>query len=109
MMVANEELVVSTQVLSETCNVLRKKFGMEWSEIRAIIQELRHLFEVIRVQENTIDHAIEIAERMKVPYFDSLMLAAASEANCTVLYSEDFQNGQIIEGVTVINPFLEKS
>ncbi|HEY3876315.1 MAG TPA: hypothetical protein VGM92_12625 [Candidatus Kapabacteria bacterium] len=51
--------------------------------------------------------AIEISDRFNVPYFDSLMVASASFAGCEVLDSEDFQDGQEINGVRIINPFVQ--
>jgi predicted nucleic acid-binding protein len=40
-------------------------------------------------------------------FFDSLIIAAALSAGCDRLYSEDLQHGQLIEGLTIVNPFLE--
>jgi predicted nucleic acid-binding protein len=109
LLLENQDFVISTQVLSETCNVLRRKFGWEWTDIRPIIQELRRVFQLIRVDENTIERAMNIAESTNIPYFDSVMVASAADAGCTVLYSEDFQDGQRIEGVKVVNPFIRRA
>ena len=38
--------------------------------------------------------------------YDSLIIAAALEAGCDTLYSEDMQHGQVIEGIRIENPFL---
>lgn len=103
---ANDRLTISTQVLSETCNVLRKKFHWQWYKIEPIIKSLRRTFEVAIVTEITIERAIDIATRTNTPYFDSLMVASAIESNCSTLYSEDFQDGQEIDGVRIVNPFL---
>ena len=55
----------------------------------------------------TIQHAIEIAERYKFSWFDSLIVATALEAGCDTLYTEDLQHRQIIDGrLTVSNPFM---
>ncbi len=38
--------------------------------------------------------------------YDSLILASASRARCNVLYTEDLQHGQIVDGLAIRNPFL---
>jgi predicted nucleic acid-binding protein len=45
--------------------------------------------------------------RFQLSHWDSLIIAAALEGHCEVLYSEDLQHGQIIEGLEIINPFRE--
>lgn len=99
------EAVVSTQVLSEIANVLSKKFSLEWSAIQEIISEVSSECEIVVVSQKTIMKALDLAKRYKYSYYDSLILAAAIEANCSILYSEDFQDGQVVEGVRIINPF----
>ena len=48
-----------------------------------------------------------MASRYRFSLYDALIAAAALEADCSTLYSEDFQDGQVIEGrLTVRNPFL---
>jgi len=49
--------------------------------------------------------ALDLHKRYRYSFYDSLILAAALEASCVRLYSEDFQDGQQIEGLTLENPF----
>ena len=49
--------------------------------------------------------ALEIAKRWKYGFYDSLIIAGALQANCTILYSEDLQNKQIIRDLQIINPY----
>lgn len=54
----------------------------------------------------TIKRACQIADRYRFSFYDSLIISAALESNCTVLYSEDLHDGQVIEGtLTVKSPF----
>jgi len=54
-----------------------------------------------------VETAWMLLDRYWFSYFDSLILASALTANCQILYSEDFQHGQVIDGrLTIINPFL---
>jgi predicted nucleic acid-binding protein len=50
--------------------------------------------------------AIDLQGRYKYGFYDSLIIAAALEANCNVLYSEDLQDGQVIDGLVIKNPFI---
>jgi predicted nucleic acid-binding protein len=59
------------------------------------------------LDEPTIRKSAEIAIRYRFSNWDSLIIAAALLANCDILYSEDMQHGQTIDGaLTVVNPFI---
>ena len=98
--------VVSVQVLNEFVNVSRRKLGLEWSEIRKALTILRALLDP--PQPLTVElheAAIDIAHRYGFHFYDSLILAAALQAGCDVLYSEDLQSRQRVDRLTVRNPF----
>lgn len=97
---------ISTQVLNELCNILRKKFQRRYPEITAVIKEVTRNFHVTTVTADTIRLALTVAEKHGYSYYDSLMIAAALEQNCAVLYSEDMQHGQTLDTMTIMNPFL---
>jgi predicted nucleic acid-binding protein len=104
--VRSGEAWISTQVLNETINVLKRKFSLSYSQIREAVQELSEGFPIVLVSVNTIEMALNLAERYQYSYFDSLILASALEAGCQILYSEDLQDGQRIENqLMIINPF----
>jgi len=104
--VRSGETWISTQVLNETINVLKRKFSLSYSQIRDAVQEVSKGFPIILVSVNTIEMALNLAERYQYSYFDSLILASALEAGCQILYSEDLHDGQRIENqLTIINPF----
>lgn len=87
-------------------NVLKRKFSLSYSQIRDAVQEVSKGFPIILVSVNTIEMALNLAERYQYSYFDSLILASALEAGCQILYSEDLQDGQRIENqLTIVNPF----
>ncbi|HFC00930.1 MAG TPA: PIN domain-containing protein [Phaeodactylibacter sp.] len=105
--ITTENTVISTQVFKEAANVLSKKFGFAWKDIQKVLQEMGQNNEVFINTLPTIRQACQIAERYGFSFYDSLVLAAALEAGCPILYSEDLQHGQIIgQGLTVKNPFL---
>ncbi len=100
------DAIISTQVLSECSNVLSKKRKYSWIEIENVISELIDLFSIKTIGIQTVKKAIELSGRYQYSYYDSLILASAIESQCEVLYSEDFQHNQLIEGVRIVNPFL---
>jgi predicted nucleic acid-binding protein len=51
------------------------------------------------------EEAVQIQERFKISYWDSAIVAAAKRARCDTLYSEDLADGQIYDGIRVVNPF----
>lgn len=97
---------ISTQVLNEVSNVLRRKQQQAYWDILNVIHELQRNFQITTVTSQTIEQALLLGERYGYSYFDSLMLASALEQGCNVLYSEDLQHGQILEGgLRIIDPF----
>lgn len=101
--------IISTQVLGELANVLRKKFKCEYTEIATIIAQVRGISQVASITSDTIMNALTLADKYHYSYYDSLIIAVALAENCTTLYSEDLQHGQVIEStLTIQNPFLRK-
>jgi predicted nucleic acid-binding protein len=55
---------------------------------------------------HNILRASEIQERYRLSFLDSLIVAAAASAGAGILYTEDLNHGEVIDGVEVVNPFL---
>ena len=98
---------LSVQVLNELANVSRKKLRMSWEEIDEALAAIRVLCpSPVPLTIDTHDAGRRIAAKYGYSMFDGLIAASALEAECDTLYSEDLQDGQVIEGrVTVRNPF----
>jgi predicted nucleic acid-binding protein len=97
--------VISVQVLNEFASVALRKFAMGLPEIREVLSALRAICSVEPLSERTHDLALELTERFQLCFYDSLIVAAAILADCSILYSEDMQDAQTIESVTIRNPF----
>lgn len=99
--------VVSVQVLNELASVSHRKLRMAWPDIAEALDAIRVLCPApVPLTTDTHDAALRIAIKYGFSFYDSLIAAAALEAQCTILYSEDLQDGQEIEGrLTVHNPF----
>lgn len=97
--------VISVQVLSELAHVASRKLGMTWPEIREVLATARAVCRVEPPTAATHERGLAMAERYGFTIYDGLILAAASLAGCTVLHTEDLQDGQTIEELTISNPF----
>lgn len=98
--------IISVQVLNEFAAVASRKLKMPYAEIRDVLTTLRPLVMVEPLTEATHAAALALAERYGFAFYDCLIVAAALEAGCQVLYSEDLQVGQLIENCLVVrNPF----
>jgi predicted nucleic acid-binding protein len=99
---------ISTQVINETVNTLRRKFSLDFTQISAVINELTQQLQVAIVSVKTIQSAIAISEKYQFSYFDSLIIASSLEVGCDRLYTEDLNDGQQIDNkLTIFNPFLK--
>ena len=99
---------VSVQVLNEFAAVARRKFRMDWSEVREMLSTIRNVCTVYPVSIGIHERGIRIAERYGFGVYDSMIVAAALEAGCSTLYSEDMQDGQTIDGLRIRNPFATR-
>jgi predicted nucleic acid-binding protein len=97
---------ISIQVLNECSHVLRRK--SQWPPAQ-IATELETLLRLVRLNENGLGQvrsAWTLAERYGYSHYDSLIIASALAADCSTLYTEDMQDGQVIAGrLTLTNPF----
>ena len=102
---------ISVQILNEFVSVARRKLIMPWRDVREALAAFRTLCPApLPITVELHEAAIEIAERYGYGMYDALVVAAALEAGCAFLYSEDFQDGQIIDGrLTIRNPFALSS
>ena len=100
------QITISTQVINELSNTLFRKFKLGTEAVEAVVLELNDNFPIVDFNLQTQLKAIKIKERYQLQFYDSMILATALENGCNIIYSEDMQNGQIIEKqLTIINPF----
>ena len=99
--------VVSIQSLNEFVAVARRKLGMSWKEVKELLDIICILCpDPVPISLDTHRGAVAIAEKYGYGIYDSLIASAALEAGCKTLYSEDLQDGQIINRqLTIRNPF----
>jgi len=98
--------VVSAHVLNELVAVARRKLGRSWEEIGEALGAIRILCPApVPITVETHEAAVRVAQQYGYQIYDALVIAAALEAGCETLYSEDLQDGQKLEGRTIRNPF----
>jgi len=103
---AHEEILISTQTINELINVTMRKKMLDALQVSAVVNELFLVCSVEVIDQNVIQKSLALVKKYRYSYFDSLMLASALSAGCSILYSEDMHNQQIIEGkLKIINPF----
>jgi predicted nucleic acid-binding protein len=99
--------IVSYQVVQEFFNVALRRFVKPMSSVDAE-QYLSTTFRPLLAVHSSLalyGEALRIGARFRLAWYDSLIVASAIEGQCNVLYSEDFQDGQKIESVSISNPF----
>ena len=104
--VLSEGGVISVQVLNEFTNVARKKHQRTWLDIEAALEVIHdRLPDVVPIAAQTHAAAIALARDHGFAFYDALIVAAAIEAGCDTLLSEDMQDGRMIGGLAIRNPF----
>jgi predicted nucleic acid-binding protein len=99
--------LVSVQVLQEFFVTLSKKFTVTLSpdDVEREVRDLSALLTVIETDAALVLDSIKLSRRYKLSFWDSLIIQAALRGGASVLYTEDLQDGQVFESVTVKNPF----
>ena len=100
-------IVLSTQVVNEVCSNLIRKAGYTETEIQQTLQNLQTNYPILDVSFASIQQASILRDKSRLSYWDSLILATAMAANCSVVYSEDMQHGLLVEKrLAIHNPFV---
>jgi predicted nucleic acid-binding protein len=97
--------VIPVQVLGELFNVLVRKAGRSRAKARDALLAWRDTFPMVETTPGVMLAAVDLATDHHFSIWDAVILAAASQAGCRLLLSEDLQDGFTSGGVTVVNPF----
>ncbi len=96
--------VVSTQVVLEFFAVLTRKLGLTRDAAEEATESLMEL-EVVATDARLVREGLRISRDHDISHWDGMIIAAAAASGCEVLLTEDLNDGQVIEGVRVVNPF----
>lgn len=99
--------VIGVQGLNEFVSVVRRKMSMPWKDVREALNAIRVLCpSPVPITIDIHEAGLKIAEDYGYEIYDALVVAAALHAECATLYSEDLQEGQVINRkLTIRNPF----
>lgn len=99
--------IISYQVIQEFINVALKKFKTPLT-----LKELKQYLHCVLIplcehygNSDLFDNALEIQDNSKYSFYDSLIITAALESHCSILYSEDLHHQQHLQSLQIINPF----
>lgn len=98
--------IISVQVLNEFVHVARRKLRHDWPQIELALGIFRaSLDSIVPVTLDTHTYAVLFAREHGLSFYDALIVAAAIEAGCDTLFTEDMQHGRKFGGLTIVNPF----
>lgn len=97
---------ISTQVISEYLNTTKRLLTISKEDLLFQTAELFQDCDIIRVLPSTLYMASSLVKKYAFQLFDAVIVAAALEGDCKILYSEDMQHNMVVEqSLTVVNPF----
>lgn len=100
------DFFISTQVIAENVNVCLKKLHLNKETTFDFARRILNRFRILQITEATLLKSFEISIKYQLSSWDSIIIATAILNNCSIIYSEDMQDGLIVENsVTIINPF----
>lgn len=102
-------LVIGAQVLNEFCSVMmrpKREGRLEPDQASVVLRELEAIGEVVPVTPAMTFRALGAMQPHGLSFWDALIWAAAAESGISVIYTEDYQDGRVVEGVRFVNPFL---
>jgi predicted nucleic acid-binding protein len=97
--------VVSLQVLQEYFVAATRRLGVDAAIARRKV-ELFADYHVVVLDVEDVLAAIDLHRLEPLSFWDALLVRAAKQAGCRVLYTEDLQHGRTVDGVRIVNPFL---
>ena len=102
--------LISVQVLNEALINCLRKAGMSWDEAETFLTGVRAICPVLDLTAETHDIGRALGARYQLSVYDAMIVASALQAGCQTLYSEDMQDGVVIEGtLRITNPFQSMS
>lgn len=105
-LIRTTSVVASTQVINEVCINLIRKSDFTEEQVRELVTAFYQGSQVIPFDMEILTQASSLRERYALSFWDSLIVSSALYAGLSTLYSEDMQNGLIVNGqLKILNPF----
>ena len=100
------DCILTTQVLGEFLNAIRRKAPPAYPEARTLVEGLSRVLPIVSTAADHLLTAATLADRYKLQFWDSVILAVARSAGVDTMLTEDMQDGATVDGVMLLNPFL---
>jgi predicted nucleic acid-binding protein len=97
---------LAAQTIAELRHVLCKRLRLSGDAANVLVRRWEGIGVVVATDAEILTQAFTLAARHNLQTYDAIILAAAAEAGCDTLYSEDMKHGFVWRGVEVVNPFL---
>jgi predicted nucleic acid-binding protein len=97
--------ILSVQCLAEFVNVVISKMRLSISEVILQVENWQHAFKILELTPQIVLEAARGVRDHRLSYYDAQIWATARLHQIPVVFSEDFQDGQTLEGVRFVNPF----
>ena len=104
---ANRNGTISFQVVQEFLNAAQKKFPARFTDddLREFLENVLWPLCAVLPSQKLYESALQLRAETGFSFYDSLIVAAALEAGCKTIYSEDLQHGRRLHGMEIKNPF----
>lgn len=101
-----QHIVISVQVLNEFTSASLRKIKISNTELDEFLDLFTSTFNVRSLDIDTFETGLMVSRRYGYQHYDSMIIAAALQAGCERLYSEDMQHRQVIDKrLQIVNPF----
>jgi predicted nucleic acid-binding protein len=105
-LIEQPDLALSGQVLAEFYVIATSKAKLNLTHDEAVfLLNIVDRIPTCPITRELVMAAVTLSQRYQISYWDAAILAAASAMGCATVYSEDLNDGQSYDGVTVVNPF----
>lgn len=102
---ARRDCVLTVQALAEFFHATTRKSRLTPAEARAYVRDWLDVFQVTAADDAALADAMDAVEEHRLSFWDAMLWAAARQAGCAAILSEDMQDGRRLSGVEFINPF----
>ena len=104
--ISKENCILSTQIINEVCVNLIKKADYGEEDISKLVKSFYRKYQIENIDKDTILKSSALRAKVEISYWDSLVIASAVKSGCKIIYTEDMQHNQKIEGkLKIIDPF----
>ena len=103
---AQRDCVLTVQALAEFFHATTRKNVLEPLRAGAFVRDWLDVFDVASADSPTLVDAMEAVAEHRLSFWDSMLWATARRTGCSAILSEDMQDGRLLGGVEIINPFV---